>query len=67
MLLLLLVSGLRDQTIHTLDLIDMIVSDDGFTSVIVNHLKQSRPGYHNPQLKLVPFEDSSLCAQCYNL
>ena len=44
-----------------LDLNDMIVSDNGFTFVIVNDLKQSRPGNHNPQLKLVPFEDSSLC------
>ena len=44
-----------------LDLNDMIVSDYCFTFVIVNHLKQSRTGYHNPQRKLVPFEDSSLC------
>ena len=61
LMLLLLVSGQRGQTIHMLDLNDMIVSDNGFTFVIVNHLKQSRPGYQNPQLKLVPFEDSSLC------
>ena len=61
LMLLLLVSGQQGQTIHMLDLNDMIVSDNGFTFVIVNHLKQSRPGYHNPQLKLVPFEDSSLC------
>ena len=53
--------GQRNQTIHMLDLNDMIVSDNGFTFVIVNNLKQSRPGYQNPQLKLVPFEDSSLC------
>ena len=44
-----------------LDLNDMIVSDNCFTFVIVNHLKQSGPGCHNPQRKLVPFEDSSLC------
>ena len=61
LMLLLLVSGQRGQTIHMLDLNDMIVSDNGFTFVTVNHLKQSRPGYHNPQLKFVPFEDSSLC------
>ena len=61
LMLLLLVSGQRGQTIHMLDLNHMTVSDNGFTFVIVNHLKQSRPGYHNPQLKLVPFEDSSLC------
>ena len=61
LMLLLQVSGQRGQTIHMLDLRDMIVSDNGFTFVIVNHLKQSRPGYHNPQLKLVPFEDPSLC------
>ena len=60
LMLLLLVSGQRGQTMHMLDLNDMIVSDNGFTFVIVNHLKQSRPGYHKPQLKLVPFEDSSL-------
>ena len=40
----------------------MIVSDNCFTFVIVNHLKQSRPGYHNPQRKLVRFDDTSLCA-----
>ena len=44
--LLLLVSGQRGQSIHMLDL-----NDNGFTFVVVNHLKQSRPGYHNPQLK----------------
>jgi len=60
-LLLLLVSGQRGQAIHMLDLNDMIVSDNGFTFVIVNDLKQSRPVYQNPQLKLVPFEDSSPC------
>jgi len=60
-MLLLLVLGQRGQTIHMLNLNDMIVSDNGFTFVIVNHLKQSRPGYHKPQLKLVSFEDSSLC------
>ena len=50
-MLLLLVSRQRGQTIHMLDLNDMIVSDNGFTFVVFNHLKQSRPGYHNPQLK----------------
>ena len=60
--LLLLVSGQRGQTIHMLDLNDMIVSDNCFTFVIVNHLEQSRPGYHNPQRKLVRFDDTSLCA-----
>ena len=43
-MLLLLVSGQRGQTIHMLDLNDMIVTDNGFTFVIVNHLKQRRPG-----------------------
>ena len=61
LMLLLLVSGQRGQTIHMLDINDMIVTENGFTFVIVNHLKQSRPGYHNPHLKLVPFEDPSLC------
>ena len=58
LMLLLLVSGQRGQTILMLG---MIVSDNGFFFVIVNHLKQSRPGYHNTQLTFVPFEDSSLC------
>ena len=61
LMLLLLVSGQLGQTMYMLDINDMIVIDNGFTFVIVNHLKQSRPGYHNPQLKLVPFEDPSLC------
>ena len=37
------------------------LSTNGFNFVTVNHLKQSRPEYHNPQLKLVPFDDYSLC------
>ena len=40
-MLLLLVSGQRGQAIHMLDLNHMIVSDNGLTFVIVNHLKQS--------------------------
>ena len=43
----------------------MFVTDNGFTFVFVKHLKQSEPKYHNPQLKIVPFEDSSLCVQLF--
>ena len=60
LLLFLLVSGQRGQTFHMLNVNDMAVSDNGFNFVILNNLKQSRPGYHNPQPKLVPSEDSSL-------
>ena len=51
-MLLVLVSGQWGQTIHMLDVNDMTVSDNGFTFVVVNHLKQSRPATTTQSLSL---------------
>lgn len=60
-MLLLLVSGQRGQTIHLLDINHMFVGDDKYTFVIPNHLKQSKPGVSNPQVVLESFERPSIC------
>ena len=60
-LVMLLVSGQRGQTIHLLDINHMFVSDDKYTFVIPNHLKQSKPGVSNPQVVLESFERPSIC------
>lgn len=60
-MLLLLVSGQRGQTIHLLDINNMFVSDNKYTFVIPNHLKQSKPGVPNPKVVLESFEKSSIC------
>ena len=60
-MLLLLVSGLRGQTSHLLDINHMFVSDDKYTFAIPNHLKQSQPGVPNPRVVLESFEQSSSC------
>ena len=38
----------------------MFVSDDKYTFVIPNHLKQSKPGVSNPQVVLKSFERPSI-------
>ena len=60
-MLLLLVSGQRGQTIHLLHINHMFVGDDKYTFVIPNHLKQSKPGVSNPQVVLESFERPSIC------
>ena len=60
-MLLLLVSGQRGQTIHLLDTDNMFVSDNKYTFVIPNHLKQSKPGVSNPQVVLESFDNPSIC------
>ena len=52
LLLLLLVSGQRGQTIPLLDINHMLVSDDKYTFVVPNQLKQIKPGIPNPQVVL---------------
>ena len=47
-MLLLLVSGQRGQIIHLLDINNMFVSDNKYTFVIPNHLKQSKLGVPIP-------------------
>ena len=54
-------SGQRGQTIHLLDIKNMFVSDNKYTFVIPNHLKQSKPGVPNPKVVLQSFEKSSIC------
>lgn len=60
-MLLLLVSGQRGQTIHLLDINHMFVNDAKYTFVIPSHLKQSKPGVPNPQVVLESFERPSTC------
>lgn len=60
-MLSLLLSGQRGQTIHLLDINHMFVSDDKYTFVIPNHLKQSKPGVSNPQVVLESFEGPCIC------
>ena len=60
-MLLLLVSDQRGQTIHLLDINNMFVSDNKYTFVIPNHLKQSKPGVPYPNVVLESFEKPSIC------
>lgn len=60
-MLILLVSGQRGQTVLLLNIDHMSFSNDCYTFQIVEHLKQSRPGVRNPLVKLAAFVDQSLC------
>ena len=59
--LILLVSGQRGQTVHLLSIDHMVSVNSCYTFQIVDHLKQSRPGVKNPLVELRPFEDKTLC------
>ena len=59
--LILLVSGQRGQTVHLLSIDHMVSVNSCYTFHIVDHLKQSRPGVKNPLVELRPFEDKTLC------
>lgn len=59
--LILLVSGQRGQTVHMLNIDRMSFSNNCYTFQLVGHLKQSRPGVNNPLVKLTAFEDKTLC------
>ena len=59
--LILLVSGQRGQTVHLLSIDHMVPMNNCYTFQVVDHLKQSRPGVKNPLVELRPFEDKSLC------
>ena len=59
--LILLVSGQRGQTVHLLSIDHMVSVNSCYTFQIVDHLKQSRPGVKNPLIELRPFEDKTLC------
>lgn len=59
--LILLVSGQRGQTVHLLSIDHMVSMNSCYTFQIVAHLKQSTPGVKNPLVELRPFEDKTLC------
>lgn len=59
--LILLVSGQRGQTVHLLSIDHMVFIYSCHTFHIVDHLKQSTPGVKHPLVELRPFEDKTLC------
>ena len=61
LMLILLVSGQRGQTVHLLNIDHMVFSNNCNTFQLVAHLKQSRPGVKNPLLKPNASEDKALC------
>ena len=61
LMLLLLVSGQRGQTVHLLNIDHIVCSNNCYTFQLVEHLKQSRPRVKNPLVKLKAFEDKALC------
>ena len=60
-MLLLLVTGQRGQTIQLLDTNTMFSTKEKTTFIITGNIKQSRPGKSNPQIVLEPYEDSRIC------
>lgn len=60
-MLILLVTGQRGQTVKMLNIDYMFFSQNCYTFQIVEHLKQSRPGVNNPLVKLQAYEDKQLC------
>jgi len=65
LVLILLVSGQRGQTVHLLSIDHIVSVNDCYTFQIVDHLKQSRPSVKNPLVELRPFKDDTLC--CNNI
>ena len=59
--LILLVSGQRGQTVHLLNLSNMRVSTDSYTFLFTKLLKQTRPGFSSLAITLSAFSDSRLC------
>ena len=62
LVLTLLVSGQRGQTVHLLSIDHMVSVNNCYTFQIIDHLKQSRPSVKNPLVELSPFKDETLCA-----
>lgn len=64
--LVLLVTGQRIQTVHALDLEFMKKTRGSFTFVLDTLLKQSRPGYKNPKITLKAYApDRRICVYTY--
>lgn len=63
-ILLLLVTGQRGQTtltVHMSHLRYMTTGKDSYTFIIADHLTQSKPRMPNPLVKVVSYEDASIC------
>ena len=67
--LVLLVTGQRVQTLSLLSLNNMYVELEGkrITFTVTELMKQSRPGYRNPRIVLNSYTDSDLCVVTYLL
>ena len=62
MLLVLLSGGQRCQTIHTIDVFDLIIIEDCLCIPIMAKIKQTKPSRHMEPLKFVPFlKEPKLC------
>ena len=60
-MLFLLVTAQRCQTLHLIELDDIEISENALV-IKTNHiLKQTRPGYHLPNIKLYPYHKKNLC------
>ena len=60
-MLMLLVSGQRGQTIHLLDLRNMIQQERKICFLVTENVKQSRPGVCNPQLCFEAYTNPKVC------
>ena len=67
--LVLLVTGQRLQTVSLLSIDHMDIAKDSkrITFTIYDFMKQSRPGYKNPQIVLKSFSDVDICVVTYML
>lgn len=63
--LILLVSGQRIQTLSLLDVRHMLLGQKCITFRIFALLKQTRPGYKNPEVTLRAYPDKHLCVFTY--
>lgn len=60
--LIALTTAQRVQSLHLMDIKSMVEGKSSFTFYLTEHIKQSRPGYTNPELKLSEFPaDRRLC------
>ena len=59
--LLLLSSAQRVQTIHSVKLSCIRAKEDGYVVHIVDKMKTSRPGFHQPPLQFFKYSDEKLC------
>lgn len=60
-MLLSLLAAQRTQTLHLIDVRQITFTDNGVKIRISALIKQSRPGYHLPELSFEKYPDKSLC------